>query len=183
MIITERDKKIREFLLEVTVSDTKSLSILFFDGSLRACQSRLKKLVDIKYIKCFREGIPGQNIFYVNRKCINYKHKMAFAKLLAKLKQQNIEVIKYKCPLKIDYIIADGFIAIKKENFVELYLVEIEITKKFNLNKYLDLYYFKKYKDKFPVMPNILVITNKQVNTDDSLNIKKCKLDLSDLKI
>ena len=183
MVITERDEKIKEFLTEVGVADTKTLSILFFNGSLRSCQNRLKKLVEINYIKCFREGIPGQNIFYTGRKCINYKHKIVFSKLLAELKNKNIEVIKYKCPLKIDYIIADGFIAIKKDDLVELYLVEVELTKNFNLNKYLDLYYFKKYKQKFPVMPNILVVSNKPVKTDNALNIKKCKLDLSDLKI
>ena len=85
--------------------------------------------------------------------------------------------------MKIDYIIPDGFIAIKKGEVIEMYFVEIEMTKNFNLNKYLDLYYFKKYKQKFPVMPNILVVSNKPVKIDNALNIKKCKLDLSDLKI
>lgn len=183
MIITERDEKIKEFITEIGVCDTKSLSIIFFNGSLRACQSRMKKLVDMNYIKCFREGIPGQNIFYTKKRCVNYKHKMKFAQLLGELKKQNIEVVKYKCPLKIDYIIPDGFIAIKKGEVIEMYFVEIEMTKNFNLNKYLDLYYFKKYKQKFPVMPNILVVSNKPVKTDNALNIKKCKLDLSDLKI
>lgn len=183
MIITDRDIKIKEFLQEVSVADTKTMSTLFFNGSLRRCQQRLKILTDNNYIRYFREGIPSQNIFYTGRKPKNWKHKIIFSELLAELKSQNIEVIKYKTPLNIDYIIADGFIAIQKNNEVELYFIEVEITKSFDLDKYLDLYYFKKYKEKFPVMPNVLVITNKQVKKDDVLNIKNCKLDLSNLKI
>lgn len=183
MIITDRDIKIKEFLQEVSVADTKTMSALFFNGSLRRCQQRLKILTDNNYIRYFREGIPSQNIFYTGRKPKNWKHKIIFSELLAELKLQNIEVIKYKCPLKINSVISDGFMAIKRDDSVELYFIEVEITKNFDLDKYLDLYYFKKYKEKFPVMPNILVITNKQVKKDDVLNIKNCKLDLSNLKI
>lgn len=183
MIITNRDIKIKKFLQEVNVADTKTISILFFNGSLRRCQQRLKILSDNNYVKYFRQELPSQNIFYAGRKPKNWKHKIIFSKLLAELKLQNIEVIKYKCPLKIGAVIADGFIAIKRNDSVELYFVEVEITKNFDLNKYLNLYYFKKYKEKFPIMPNILVITNKQVKKDNALNVQNCKLDLSNLQI
>lgn len=183
MIITERDEKIREFLLEVTVADTKSLSILFFNGSLRACQNRLKKLVDIKYIKCFREGIPGQNIFYIGRKPKSWKHKIVFSQLLGVLQLNEIKILKYRTPLKICNVIADGFIAINENGINKIYLIEVERTKNFNVNKYIDLYYSRKWKDLFPIFPSILVITDKKIEVNDKLNIKKCKLDLSDLKI
>lgn len=183
MIITDRDRKIKEFLLEVEVSDTKTISILFFNGSLRRCQQRLKILTDINFIRYFRDGIPGQNIFYTGRKPKSWKHKIIFSQLLAELKLKDIEVLKYRTPLKIGPVIADGFIAINDNGINKIYLIEVERTKNFNVNKYIDLYYNKKWKDLFPVFPNILVITDKKIELHNKLNIKKCKLNLSDLKI
>lgn len=183
MIITERDIKIKEFLKEVSVADTKTISILFFNGSLRRCQQRLKILTDINYIRFFREGIPCQNIFYVGRKPKSWKHKIVFSQLLSELKLQNIEILKYRTPLKICNVIADGFIAINENGINKIYLIEVERTKNFNVNKYIDLYYSRKWKDLFPIFPSILVITDKKIEVNDKLNIKKCKLNLSDLKI
>ena len=183
MIITERDIKIKEFLKEVSVADTKTISILFFNGSLRACQNRLKKLVDIKYIKCFREGIPGQNIFYIGRKPKSWKHKIVFSQLLGVLQLNEIKILKHRTPLKVGPVIADGFIAINYKGKNKIYLVEVERTKNFNINKYIDLYYSRKWKELFPVFPSILVITDKKVEKCDKLNITTCKLDLSNLKI
>lgn len=184
IVITDRDKKIKEFLEEVGVADTQTISILFFNKSLRATQKRLKALVDIRYIKSFRPSIIEQNIYYTKYKPKNYPHKIVFSKLLAKLKLEEIELLKYKCPYKIGDIIADGLIVIRKKDQVGIYFVEVERTKKLNIKKYEDLYYLRAYKDKFPIMPSILCITDKNINTKhEILNIKSCKWNLEDLKI
>ena len=185
IVITERDKKIKEFLEEVQIADTKTLSILFFSNTtLRNCQKRLKQLVDIKYIKCFRENVLSQNIYYSRYKPKNTKHKIVFSQLLAKLKQEEIEVLKYRCPFQIADIIADGLVIIKLDNQVKIYFVEVERTKKLNIKKYEELYYSRKYKDKFPLMPSILCITDKKTNTEHvALKIKTCKIDLSNLRL
>ena len=45
--ITDRDMKIKEFLKEVGVADTRTLSTLFFPNTtMRNAQKRLKQLVD-----------------------------------------------------------------------------------------------------------------------------------------
>ena len=183
MIITDRDRKIKEFLKEVGVADTKTISILFFNDGIRRCQQRLKILTDHNYINFFREGIPGQNIFYTGRKPKNWKHKIIFSQLLAQLKSQNIKILKYRTPLKVGPVIADGFIAVNDKGENKIYLVEVERTKLFNINKYIDLYYSRKWKELFPVFPGILVITNKKVEKYNKFNIITCKLDLSNLKI
>lgn len=180
--LTERDYQIIDFLKNVKVAYTNTINILFFN-SLRACQSRLKKLVDGKYIRCFRPNKFSQNIYYIGIRCSNWKHKIIFSNLIGKLKELDIEVIKYVTPIKISSIIADGFIAIKKNDINQIYLVEVELTKYFNVKKYEDLYYNRGYKEKFPVMPGILVITDKNIDTNAKLNIKKSKLDLTDLKL
>ena len=181
--LTERDYAIIRFLKDVKVAYTSTIDILFFN-SLRACQNRLKKLVEYKYIKCFRPDIFSQNIYYVGARCNNWKHKIVFSNLLKKLKEIGIEVIKYVTPMNISNIIADGFIAIKNNGVNQIYLVEVELTKYFNINKYEDLYYHRKYKEKFPIMPSILVISDKKINnTNSKLSIKKCGLNLSDLEL
>lgn len=181
--ITERDKMIKEFLNEVSVADTKTISILFFNGtSVRNCQKRLKQLVDIKYIKSYRENVISQNVYFI-RKPKNIPHKIKFSQLLAEIKQQNIELLKYKCPFVVGNLIADGLIVIKDRGKVKIYFVEVERTKKLNIDKYMDLYYSRSYKDKFPIMPRILVISDKKCLTNDVLEIRNCKWDLSDLNI
>lgn len=181
--LTERDMKIKEFLNDVVVADTNTISIIFFNGSKRAAQQRLKLLVDHRYMKCFREDILEPNIYYLNKKPSSYKHKIIFSQLIGKLQEQGIEVIKYVTPLKLGDIIADGFIAISVNGENRIYFVEVELTKYFDLDKYLDLYYSRKYKEKFPIMPRILVITDKKVKTDKKLDITVCKLDLSNLEL
>lgn len=181
--LTERDIKIKEFLKDVVVADTNTISIMFFNGSKRAAQQRLKLLVDYRHLKCFREDILEPNIYYLNKKPSSYKHKIVFSQLIGKLKEKDIEIIKYITPLKLSDIIADGFIAININGENRIYFVEVELTKYFDLDKYLDLYYSRKYKDKFPVMPRILVITDKKVKKDKNLDITVCKLDLSNLQL
>lgn len=181
--LTERDIMIKEFLKDVVVANTDTLHKIFFkEASLRTCQSRLKMLVDYRYIKVFRENILSQNVYYLNKKPSSYKHKIIFSQLLGKLHEINVDVIKYVTPLKVGNLIADGFIAINVNGENKIYFVEVELTKYFDLDKYLDLYYSRKYKEKFPVMPSILVITDKKVKMDNKLDIKICKLDLSNLK-
>lgn len=183
-VITERDKKIKEFLEEVGVADTETLHTLFFQNTtMRNAQKRLKQLVDAKFLKVYRENMLSQNVFYVKNKPRNIPHKIVFSQLLAEIKKQNIELLKYKCPYKMADIIADGLIVIRDRGKVKIYFVEAERTKKLDVNKYLDLYYSRKWKEIFPVMPRILCISDKKVPEDNVLTIRSCRWDLSNLKV
>lgn len=181
MKITERDMKILEFLKEVNVADTETLSILFFNGSIRRCNQRLKILKDHKKIKCFRDNILSPNIYYIGRKPINWKHKIVFSQLLGEMQLNNIKILKYRTPFICGSVIADGFIPISIDGVNKIYFVEVERTKKLDVDKYTDLYYSRKWKELFPVMPSILAISNKKVPQVKVLDIKVCKLDLQDL--
>lgn len=183
MKITERDIKILEFLKEMNVSDTKTLSILFFNGSLRRCNQRLKILKDHKKIKCFRDNVLSPNIYYIGRKPTNWKHKIVFSQLLGVLQLNNIKILKYRTPFICGSVIADGFIAVNVEGVNKIYFVEVERTKKLDTDKYVDLYYSRKWKEVFPVMPSILCISDKKVSESNILDIKKCDLSLKNLII
>lgn len=182
MKVTERDIKILEFLKEVNIADTKTLSILFFNGSLRRCNQRLKILKDHKKIKCFRENVLSPNIYYVGRKPANWKHKIVFSQLLGVLQLNNIKILKYRTPFICGNIIADGFIAINVDGINRIYFVEVERTKKLNTDKYIDLYYSRKWKEFFPVMPSILCISDKKVRDSSVLDIRNINLSLDSVE-
>ena len=182
--ITDRDMRIKEFLQEVGVADSKTLHALFFPNTtMRNAQKRLKQLVDTKYIKCYRKDVISQNVYFV-KKPGNIPHKIKFSQLLAEIENKNIELLKYKCPYKIGDIIADGLIVIRDNGKVKVYFVEAERTKKLDVSKYENLYYSRAWKEVFPVMPRILCITDKRIDTEHkTLDIRVCKWDLSNLKI
>ena len=180
--ITKRDEDIKKFLNEVVIADTKTLSILFFEDSIRGAQKRLKMLVDNDYIRCFRETVWEQNLYYSRQRPRNWKHKIVFSQLLGKLKQLDLEVLKYKSAYKIANIIADGLIIIRVNEEVKIYFVEIERTKKLNTDKYIELYYSRSYKEFFPVMPSILLITDNNYKEDTILDIVKVDYNLNNLK-
>ncbi len=152
--ITDRDNKIKEFLREVIVADTETIHKIFFkDASDRVCQARLRALENNDFIKSFRPDILSQKIWYVSKKPSSYIHKIAFSKLLGKLHEQGVKILKYRTPFKIGEgkgsLIADGFIAINKEGVNKIYLVEVDRCKKFDIDKYLDCIDRKLYKEKF----------------------------------
>ena len=180
--LTPRDEAIIEFLNEVKVADTQTLCNIFFNGKLRASQLRLKALVDYKYIKVYRENVISQNIYYVKRKPTQIKHSLILSKFIGELYKLGIEVLKIRVPLKVGNIIADGFIAIKYNNEPKIFLVEVENTKYFDTGKYIELKQTREYKSKFPVMPSIICISDKNNKTDDKLDVIFLKTDLSDME-
>lgn len=183
--LQQRDKDIIEFLKNVIVADTTTLYKIFFSDccGLRTCQERLTKLVKTGYLKRFRETYFNEYIYYIHKKPTSYLHKIVFSQLVGKLKEQNIEIIKYKTPLKLFNVIADGFI-VYKSNGIKMAFVEAERTKYFNEDKYNQLYYSRKWKEYFNEFPEVWIITDKIVKVRNThLNIKVSKLDLSDFEI
>lgn len=182
MIITDRDMKIKEFISEMGVVDTKTLSIIFFNSSLRSCQNRMKKLVDINYVKCFRENILSQNIYYINKKPKQWKHKIVCSQLIAYLIQQNVEILKARCPFKISNVIVDLLLVARINEELKIYYVEVERTKQLDIDKYLKLHYSRAYKNYFPFEPSILCITDKRkVPSEKALNIIKTDMKFTNL--
>lgn len=183
--LQQRDLDLIDFIKNVVVADTETLYKIFFKDtcSLRTCQERLTKLTNAGYIKRWRNSHFEEYIYYINKKPSSYLHKIKFSQLIAEMKEQNIEIIKCKTPLKLFNIIADGFI-VYKDNGIKMAFVEVERTKYFNEEKYNQLYYSREWKKNFNEFPDIWIITDKNVKVKNSrLNIKVSKLDLSDFKI
>ena len=171
--LQDRDIKIIEFLKANKCATTETISHIFFNGSLRVCQHRLKKLSDVREIKSFRENILTQNIYYVTRKPTSYKHALKVTQFIAELYKNDIEILKSKVPYKLGNIIADGLFVVRVNGDVKILFLEVELQKYFNLNKYNNLYYSRAWKDIFPVFPSIVVVSDKRVDTDNKFNIIK----------
>lgn len=182
IVLTDRDKEIIQFLKDFKVATTTTIAQIYFNCSLRPCQRRLKYLCEHGYIKSHQENVITEKIHYVKRKPVNLKHALILSCFIAELKINNIEILKYKVPYKLDNVIADAFLALRINNKNSIYFVEVENTKKFDIGKYEKLYYGRAWKDIFPIFPNIIVISNKKIDKNKKLNIIDIKLDLSDLK-
>ena len=180
--LTDRDINLIEFLKENKVADTQTLSHIFFNSSLRSCQHRLKKLCDNGDLKAFRENILSPNIFYVKKKPSSYKHALKVTQFIAELHKLGIEILKIKTPFKCGNMIADSLIICRINGDVKILWTEIELTKFFNLSKFEDLYYSRKWKEVLPKFGDIVVVTDKKVKTNNTLNIIKIKTDFSNIE-
>ena len=181
MRLMQRDKDIIEFLKVVKCADAESISILFFGGSLRACQKRLLILTEADYIRRFRRDHWSEYIYYIEKnKPKQYSHDIYLSKILAYLKSNDVEVLKYKGTTKINNIIIDGVIVLKVNDSVKLYFIEIERSKfkKQTIYKYKDLS-IESLKDLgFTVKPSILLITDKATDITNDIPYKIIKTNL-----
>lgn len=171
--LTDRDVKIIDFLKNNKCADTQTISNIFFNGSLRSCQHRLKKLVDNGDLKAFRENILSPNIYYTKKKPTSYKHAIKVTQFIAELHKLGIEILKIKTPYAIGNMIADSLIVCRVNGDVKILWLEVELTKFFNLSKYEDLYYSRKWKEVLPSFGSIVVVSDKKVKTNDKFNIIK----------
>ena len=179
--LQDRDVKIIEFLKNNKCADTETISHIFFNGSLRSCQHRLKKLVDNGDLKAFRENILSPNIYYTKKKPTSYKHAIKVTQFIAELYKLGIEILKIKTPFKCGNLIADSLLVVRINGDVKILWLEVELTKFFNLSKYEDLYYSRKWKEVLPNFGSIIVVTDKKVKTNDKFNIIKIKTDFSNI--
>ena len=171
--LQDRDVKIIEFLKNNKCADTTTLSNIFFNGSLRSCQHRLKKLCDNGDLKVFRENILSQNIYYTKKKPLSWKHALKVTQFIAELHKLGIEILKIKTPFKCGNLIADSLIICRVNGDVKILWLEVELTKFFNLTKYEDLYYSRKWKEVLPTFGAIVTVSDKNVKTNDKFNIIK----------
>lgn len=182
MKLTARDEKIIEYIKTVSVADTTTLNEIFFNNSTRSCQRRMKLLTDAKLVKRLeRKYLNQEYVYYVSRVPKQLEHKLLFSQLVGKMHSVGAEIIKVKSPLCVGNIIADGFVVYKLNDRVRMALVEVERSKEFDKDKYIEIANVKEFKDMFPVKPLIVVLSdNKPVNMD-LFKIINIKTDFSDI--
>ncbi len=183
MKLTARDDKIIEFIKSVSVADTTTLNQLFFNNSTRACQRRMKILVDAKLVKRLeRKYLNQEYIYYVSRVPKQLEHKLLLSQLIGKMHEVGAEIIKIKSPLSVASVIADGFIVYRLEGRVRMALIEVERSKEFDKDKYIEVVNCNEFKDMFPVKPLIIVLSDNKPISMDLFKIINIKTDFSNIK-
>lgn len=121
-----------------------------------------------------------EQIHYINKKPKQIKHTIIETKFIAKLYQNNIEILKLKKEFKIGFVRSDLLLVCKINNKNFIYFIEVCNTKPFDINKYIKLKDSNLWKEYFPVFPGIIAISDKPVEKHKDLNIITMDLQLND---
>ena len=176
MKMTDRDYKIIEFIKEFKIVSSSTIARLYFP-SLATAERRLKKLVDHRKLFRTRDNIISEYIYYI-KKPTNLKHCILIAEVYSKLAtNKDIQLIKYKREYEIKFraktFRTDLMAVIKSNNKLIPILIEIDLTKSYK-DKYTEYINSKHYQQKFPMIPKIIVISNRTPKS--SINIIWYKL-------
>lgn len=183
IILTERDKQIIEFLNLYKCATTSTISKLFFNNSLRPCNRRLKHLREHGFIKSSQEYVSIEKIHYINKKPTQLKHCCLVSELIAQIHKIGATILKSRLEFKVGNVRCDLFIALNYNNKNHIFFVEVCNTKKFDLKKYIKLYDSMSWKEYFPIFPQLLVISNKEVDKNKRFDIININLQFEDLDI
>lgn len=181
-MITNRDKKVIEFLSNREVAaTTEQLQRIFFP-SKRVAHRRLKLLHEYKEIKRDRSNITMQYIYY-QRKPKRLKHALLLAEFYASCIEKGIKIQIFESEFEVGNVRADALLGYRYLDKKYLAFVEIQrSTNKLDVDKYKKLYLTEQYKERLKIMPRIIAVTNQKIPSVKHLNITGVKLDMSNIK-
>lgn len=170
MLLTERDKKVIEFISNCP-SQSSIIADTFFNSSLICCQRRLKLLAENRLIRRYRDYIGQHFIYYVGKKPYQVDHCLQASMYYSNLLLQGKNVIKFSINKPIgNNLITDAIIGIEEKGNVHVFLLEVEISKNSIKNKikaYEEFYHSGEVKEVFGCSPKIIFITGKAVRTNN----------------
>lgn len=174
--LTDRDMKVINFIKEFKMASTSTIARLFFPSKATA-EKRLRKLVDNRKLFRTRETILDEYVYYIKRPT-NSKHCILIAEIYSKLAtNKDIQLIKYNREYEIKFrtksLRTDLMAVIKSNGKLIPILIEIDLTKAYK-DKYTEYINSKYYQQKFPMIPKIIVISNRTPKS--SINIIWYKL-------
>ena len=180
IVLTDRDSKILEFLQIYKCATTSTLANIFFNGSKRPCSRRLKHLREHGFINSSQEFVCLEQIHYVGKKPTQLKHSTILTNFIAKLHQNNIDILKSKIEYKIQNVRSDLLLVCKIQDKSYIFFIEVCNTKKFDVKKYIKLKESNSWRNIFPIFPGIIAISDKPVEKHKDLNIITIDLQLND---
>lgn len=171
IVLTKRDEEIINFLKEYKCATTSTIAQIFFNNSKRTTTRRLKLLREHNLINSSQEFVCLEQVHYLNKKPKQLKHTIIETNFIAKLYQNNIEILKMKKEFKIGFVRCDLLLVCKINNKNLIYFIEVCNTKPFDINKYIKLKDSNLWKEYFPVFPSVIVISDKLVHFNNNINI------------
>jgi len=181
MIVTNRDKRVIEFIDKMNCVSTKTIAELYYP-SLRVAQNRLKLMAENKVLKRDRDHITNQYYYYIDKKPKQVNHNLLltdFYKELSKFAETKV----FEKEFSIGELRSDAFVGYRVNNKNYIAFIEVELSNIPDIKKYEELYESKVYKEYFKgVFPLVIFITNKNIpksylkiiSVDENLdNLKK----------
>ena len=194
MIITDRDRLVINYIEKVKYATTKNMAELFFNNGSKnyhiVALKRLGQLVSYGKIKSVSANIGKHGrpmtLYFIDGKLdkSNYKHALALADLSANLVMNDIDILSIEHEVYLNKKIrVDAIYKVISNGKKRLFLVEFDITKKFNVTKYE--YYNKsgEWKDSFKTFPRIVSISDNKFEGSKIINIIKINSNLDNINL
>ncbi|MDU6263737.1 MAG: hypothetical protein E6600_04475 [Anaerocolumna aminovalerica] len=181
-MLTTRDVEIKDFLDNYKVATTSTIAHFFFPSQW-AAYKRLKYLVDHKQIKRIRDSINNEYMYFAKRPK-QLRHSLLVTEFYREFSNQ-YQVVNFKIEPVLRNIRPDAVFGYVKNGKNYIGLLEVEISNKgFNFNKYEKFYSSYEYKNYFPVMPNIFIVTDKNITRiNNNIKYKIIKTEKYSLRI
>jgi hypothetical protein len=183
-MLTGRDMELIKFVMENSCITAKQAYRIFFrhakQGELIA-RRRLKKLADSEELLVMADWKTNQKIYYLKKKpsihtikCLDFYSELIF---------QGAEVLQFKRELKLLKCTPDAFIAFKINGKGKMILLEMDLYKRTNPEKYKPLYDSQEFQKKYGIFPLVVIASkNKKDKLNTPYKVKYIDLSLSDIK-
>ena len=96
IILTKRDEEIIRFLSDYKCANTSTIANIFFNGSKRPCNRRLKNLKEHGFIKSSQEFVCLEQIHYINKKPTQIKHSTIVTNFIGTFPRLCVRIIYSK---------------------------------------------------------------------------------------
>jgi hypothetical protein len=182
MLITERDKRIVDWLEEMKVAKSGQIERVFFRGNSQSkilCNRRLLRLYKGKVIKRDRAFINTEFIYYT-KKIQQVDHSLYVTEFYTQLVGLGGEVLAFETEKSLDSLRPDALCDYLHTNgkvyqmFVEVHLS----TLPFDQGKYENYYQSGKWRQQFDTFPRIILATDRNIQLKES-KLRYFKIPLS----
>lgn len=188
-MITDRDRKIIDFIESIGFTSIKNIADMFFVDckyGYDLARKRLKKIYDCgRYIKKFNNSETNETIYVpINSKLKNVSlHSMRVLEYICKLKCLNCDILEVEIEPVFDSIKPDAYICFKFNGYIYFQLLEVQLR-----HDYVNIKKFKK-QDTIDailertnnVIPKIIIVqdTRKDYNENNDTDFEILQLDLT----
>jgi len=157
-MITSRDFEVVEFIKDVKIASTSTISQLFFP-SLRMAQNRLNVMCSANLLRRSRDTVSSEYVYYSSRPK-QFRHSLLVSDFYRELSKIST-VHGFRIEPTYDDIRPDAVFGYEIGSKKYLGLLEVEISNKgLDLFKYNKLYANDQFKKFFPTMPVIFVVSD-----------------------
>lgn len=161
-MITKNDNEIINFCDTFGGITINQCSKLFYKEAAYKkdlARKRLKKLFDEKYLKGEKDWATNQKVFFTKKKPSS--HSIMIINYNIELITLGAEILEFSREYQIENICRpDAFVVFKYNNKGKLNFVEVDMSHKTNLKKYLDLYNTNIFQNKYGTFPEIVIISS-----------------------